>query len=129
MGLATAHTLLDTPLPRSMQDAILADPDIGDLAKRMPRRLLRTEQEGVGEADAEAFHLTLKDSWVGQWTYALALCRAEVPLAVTSPPWFRFQGRLTLLYQLCHPFYRVADWCARFFRSKKALGKRLEIPG
>ena len=128
MGLATAHVLFDLPLPRSIQDAVSTDPDIHNLAKRMPRHLLRAGQEGVGEADAEAFYLTLKDSWIDQWAYALELCDAEVPLTVESPSWFQFRGRLTMLYHLVRPFHQASDWCGHFLRSRKALGKRLEIP-
>jgi hypothetical protein len=128
MGLATAHTLFDLPLPRSIQDAVLADPDIHNLAKRMPRHLLRAGQEGVGEADADAFYMTLKDSWIDQWAYAWTLCQADVPLATQPPSWFQFRRRLVALYHLVCPFHQASDWCARFLRSKKAPGKRLEIP-
>ena len=129
MGLATAHILFDIPLPRLIQDALLADPDIHNLAKRMPKRLLRTEQEGAGEADAESFYLTLKDSWIDQWAYALTLCRGDVPPATEPPSWFQFRGRLTMLYHLIRPFHQAGEWCARFPRRKKAFGNRLEIPG
>lgn len=129
MGLAMAHTLFDTPLPRSIQEAITADPDIRDLAKRMPRRLLKTGQEGVEEADVEALYLTLKDSWVERWKYGLTLCHAEVSVITKSPHWFRFHGRLNILYHLFHPFHRLAAWCARLLGVKKVLVKWLEIPG
>jgi Uncharacterised nucleotidyltransferase len=128
MGLAMAHMLFELPLPRSIQDAVSTDPDIYNLAKRMPRHLLRSSQEGVGEADAEVFYLTLKDSWIDQWAYALTLCQADGPLATEPPSWFKFRRRLTTLYHLVRPFHQASDWCTRFLRSKKALGKRLEIP-
>jgi hypothetical protein len=129
MGLAMARTLFDTPLPRPVQDAIAADWDIQDLAKRMPRQLLRAGQEGVDETDAEALYLTLKDSWIEQWKYGLALCHAEVPVVTKSLLWFRLQGRLNTLYQLFHPFHRTAAWCVRFLRVRKLLLKWLETSG
>ena len=129
MGLAMARTLFDTPLPRLVQDAIAADRDIQDLAKRMPKRLLRAGQEGVDETDAEALYLTLKDSWVEQWKYGLALCHAEVPVVTKPLLWFRLQGRLNTLNQLFHPFRRAAAWCVRFLRVKKLLLRWLETPG
>lgn len=129
MGLALAHTLFDTPLPRALRDRVAADQDIPDLAKRMPKGLLRAGQEGIEETDAEALFLTLKDWWIDRWKYGLALCHAEVPVVMKLRPWFRFQGRLNMLYQLFHPFHRAAARCARFLRIKKVLVKWLATPG
>jgi hypothetical protein len=129
MGLALAYTLFDAPLPRPVQDAVAADRDIPDLARRMPKGLLRAGQEGVEETDAEALYFTLKDSWTDQWKYGLALCHAEVPVVMKPLPWFRFHRRLNRLYQLFHPFHQAAARCARFLRIRKGLVKWLEAPG
>jgi putative nucleotidyltransferase-like protein len=129
MGLAMAHTLLDTPLPASIRAAIAADPDIPDLAKRMPERFLRVGQEGAGSTDAEAFYLTLQDGWTRQCAFAVALCRTELPAAMKSPDWFRFHGRLHLMYRFLHPVHRATAYCAHLLGVKKLLAKRLETPG
>ena len=129
LGLATAHSLFDVPLPRAVQDAVTADSDVQDLAKRMPARLLRKEQEGVEEADVEALCLTLKDSWVEHWKYGLILSCAGGPAVTRSPRWFRFQARLNMLCYLLHPVHRAMAWCAHFLKVKKVRVKWLEIPG
>jgi hypothetical protein len=129
MGLAITHTLFDAPLPGSIRTAIAADPEVPDLAKRMPEQLLRVGQEGVGAADAEALHLTLKDSWTQQWAYACLLCHADLPAAMKSPAWFRFHGTLTLLDRLFYPVHHAVAWCTRVLSVRKSLAKWLENPG
>jgi hypothetical protein len=127
MGLATAYTLFDTPLPRLVQIAIEADPDIPHLARRMPEQLLRVREDGIEVADAEAFYLTLKDTWKEQCTYALTLCHAGHPVTGKSPAWFRLSGQLNLMYRLFHPVRRVEAWCAGLQGVGKSLARWLEI--
>jgi hypothetical protein len=129
MGLAMAHTLFDTPVPPSIRAAIAADPDVADLAKRMPEQLLREGQEGAGTTDAEAFYLTLQDGWTRQCAFAAALCRTELPAVMKSRDWFRFHGRLHLMYWLLHPVHRATAYSAHLLGVKKLLAKRLETPG
>jgi hypothetical protein len=129
MGLALAHTLFDTPLPRGIQHAVMADRDIPDLAKAMPGRLLKSGTAGIDDKDAEALYLTLKDSWIEQSKCALAVCHAELPIVNKSLPWFRLQARLNILYRLFHPLHRAAVWCLPFLRVRKLIFKWLVAPG
>lgn len=129
MGLATGHTLFDTPLPPLVQMAIAADPDIPHLARKMPKQLLRVRQDGIGPADAEAFYLTLKDTWKEQCTYAFGLCHADHPVARKPPAWVRFHGRLNLMRRLFHPVRRVEAWCACLQGLGKSFVRWLEISG
>ena len=129
MGLALAHTLFNTSLPRVVQHAITADRDIPDLSNAMPGGLLKRGAEGIDEKDAEALYLTLKDSWAEQSYYALAICHARDPIVKKSLPWFRLQARLNRLYRLVHPFHRAAAWCLPFLRVGKLLLKWPVAPG
>ncbi|MGE0277054.1 MAG: nucleotidyltransferase family protein [Nitrospiraceae bacterium] len=129
MGLALAHTLFDAPLPRVVQHAIMADRDVPDLTKAMPRDLLKRRAEGIDGKDAEALCLLLKDSWIEQSKYALAICHAADPIVNQSLPWFRLQARLNRLYRLVHPFHRAAARCLQCFRVGKLLLKWPLAPG
>jgi hypothetical protein len=127
MGLALAHTLFDAPLPRLIREKIETDSGILNLVKRMPKHLLRKEQEGVDEPNVDALYCTLKDSWVERWKYGVALCHAEVPIIAKAIPWFPFQQRLYILYRILRPLHRAAAYCVGFLGLKKILLKRLEV--
>jgi hypothetical protein len=129
MGLAVAHTLFDASLPRVVEHAIMADWDIFDLLKAMPRDFLKRRAEGIDEKDAEALYLLLRDSWIQQSYYALAICHAGDPIVKKSLPWFRLQARLNMLYRLVHPLHRAAAWCLAFVREGKSLLRWPVAPG
>ena len=129
MGLALAHTLFDAPLPRALRHAIMIDRDIPHLTKAMPGGLLKPGIEGINEKDAEALYLLLKDSWIGQSKYAVAVCHANLPIVDKPLSWFRLQSRLNVLYRVFHPFHRAAAWCLPFLRFRKMILRWLEAPG
>ena len=129
MGLALAHTLFDAPLPRALRHAIMTDRDIPHLTKAMPGGLLKAGTEGINEKDAEALYLLLKDSWIEQSKYAVAVCHAALPIVDKPLSWFRLQSRLNILYRVFHPLHRAAAWGLPFLRFRKLILKWLEAPG
>ena len=120
MGLSIARCVFDAPLPRHVCQIVDFDADIPDLARRMPRRLLKVTSQGIDERDAEALYFTLKDSWIERWKYGVALCRADVSAVTTRMSWFHSQKRLRLLHRIVHPLHRFAArwtptaWLRRF---------------
>ena len=127
LGLGMAKYLFDIVLPRAVLHEIESDSDIPTLVRLMPKQLLKSCDEGIDEACAEALYVTLKDSWWQRWKLGVALCRAESE-AISKPlPWFRFQRKLRGLFlclkawqwfaRKCVPSVRLRRGVVRWLRS------------
>jgi hypothetical protein len=124
-----ARSVFDVALPRHVCQIVDSDADIPDLAKRMPRRLLKVASQGIDERDAEALYFTLKDSWIQRWRYGVALCRADVSAVTTPMSWFHSQERLRLLHRILQPLHRFAARWKSTAWLRRHLVKWFENPG
>ena len=129
MGLSIARCVFDAPLPRHVCQIVDFDADIPDLAKRMPRRLLKVTSQGIDERDAEALYFTLKDSWIERWKYGVALCRADVSAVTTRMAWFHSQKRLRLLHRIFQPLHRFAARWTPTAWLRRLIVEWFENPG
>ena len=121
LGLGMAKNLFDIVLPRIVLHEIESDSDIPTLVRLMPKQLLRSCDEGIDEASAEALYVTLKDSWWERWKLGVALCRAESEAISKALPWFRFQRRLRGLFLCLKPLHWFARKCAPSIGLRRAV--------
>jgi hypothetical protein len=126
LGLAVAHSLFDTVLPRAVSIEIEADADIPVLLRRLPKQLLENSEQGIGEDSADALYMTLKDTWWERWKLGLALCRVEADVIAHSLPWFRCQRKLQLLSTCLKPFHSVAVKRILSARMREAVVRWLQ---
>ena len=111
LGLAMAHSLFDTVLPRMVLHEIQTDADIPGLIRRMPKQLLKHPGDGIDEDCADALYLMIKDSSWEQWKLGVVLCRAEADVITRLLPWFQFQRKLRVLAACLKPLHQVmAKW-------------------
>lgn len=89
LGLALAHWIFNTPLPPHIRVMLSRDPDILQLAWRMPKGLLASDRDGIDQADAVALYFALKDTWADRWLYGLSLLRDDHPILDRWPVWIR----------------------------------------
>ena len=126
LGLGMAKHLFGIVLPRAVLHDIESDSDIPTLVRLMPKQLLKSCDEGIDEACAEALYVTLKDSWWERWKLGVALCRAESE-AISKPlPWFRFQRRLRGLFLCLKPLHWLARKCVPSVRLRRAVDRWLQ---
>lgn len=129
LGLAMAHSLFDTTLPRAVLHEIEDDADIPPLVRHMPKQLLRNADLGIDEHCADALHVTLKDSWWDRWKLGMALCRDEAEVITRTLPWFRFQRRLRGLFACLKPVHWIALRCVPSARVRQAVVRWLQSAG
>lgn len=129
LGLAMAHSLFDTAVPRTILQEIEADADIPILVRKMPKQLLKNPRHGIDEDSADALYMTLKDSWFERWRLGVAFCRSEAEVLTRSLPWFRFQRRLRMLAICLKPFHRIIAKCLFSVRMREAVVRWLQSSG
>ncbi len=129
LGLAMAHSLFDTVLPRAVLQAIETDADIPFLVGTMPKQLLKNPAHGLDEDCVDALYVTLKDSWLERWKLGMVLCRTEAGVLSLSLPWFRFQRRLRILSACLKPFHRVVIKWILSVRMREAVVRWLQSSG
>lgn len=125
MGLALAQRLFNVTLPDSCHQRVAADADVPQLARRMPQSLLADPARGINEAQADAFHYTLQDSWRDRLKFGLLLCRGGSPALDTRYPWFRSHGALRRLDVTLRPLRRLAAQAAPLDSLKRAVSRWL----
>lgn len=121
VGIGLARTVFGAHVPQELLDAIIQDPVVSGLIRRMPKSLLLNPDYGLGEEDTEAFLFATKDSTRARIRHGLLLCRNRSASLAAEYPWLPSWK----LVQAAHTVLEPARHVARRMLPSHGLRRRV----